>query len=109
MSPRSTSPTRSPSAPSVTRRLLERFVPTLPAGAADLRSPDERLAALTPREREVLTAVGRGLSNAEIAASLYLAEATVKTHLGHVFDKLGVKDRASAVAAAYERGVLGAQ
>nr|WP_269330281.1 response regulator transcription factor [Kineosporia babensis] len=63
--------------------------------------------ALSQREVEVLTLVARGRTNREIARALFVSEATVKTHLGHVFDKLGVKDRASAVATAYERGVLG--
>jgi DNA-binding NarL/FixJ family response regulator len=63
---------------------------------------------LSGREREVLALVARGRSNREIARSLFVSEATVKTHLGHVYDKLGVKDRAAAVAVAYERGVLGA-
>ena len=63
--------------------------------------------ALSPREIDVLTLVARGRTNREIARTLFVSEATVKTHLGHVFDKLGVKDRASAVATAYERGVLG--
>jgi DNA-binding NarL/FixJ family response regulator len=62
---------------------------------------------LSGREREVLALVARGRSNREIARALFVSEATVKTHLGHVYDKLGVKDRAAAVATAYERGVLG--
>jgi DNA-binding NarL/FixJ family response regulator len=62
---------------------------------------------LSSREREVLALVARGRSNREIARALFVSEATVKTHLGHVYDKLGVKDRAAAVATAYERGVLG--
>jgi DNA-binding NarL/FixJ family response regulator len=62
---------------------------------------------LSSREREVLALVARGRANREIARALFVSEATVKTHLGHVYDKLGVKDRAAAVAVAYERGVLG--
>ncbi|WP_279307887.1 response regulator transcription factor [Mumia quercus] len=62
---------------------------------------------LSDREAEVLTLVARGRSNREIATSLFVSEATVKTHLGHVYEKLGVKDRAAAVATAYERGLLG--
>ena len=93
-------------APSATKRLLERFVPTLPADVSQLRSPDERLAALTEREREVLTAVGRGLTNAEIAATLFLAEATVKTHIGHILAKLNLRDRVQMVVLAYDTGLV---
>ncbi|WP_406092392.1 response regulator [Streptomyces sp. NBC_01013] len=63
--------------------------------------------ALSAREREVVGLVARGTSNREIAAELFISEATVKTHLTHVFAKLGAKDRAEAVAVAYERGILG--
>lgn len=63
--------------------------------------------ALSDREVEVLTLVARGRSNREIARALFVSEATVKTHLGHIYEKLGVNDRASAVATAYDRGLLG--
>ncbi|MFJ8748023.1 response regulator [Streptomyces sp. NPDC102441] len=63
--------------------------------------------SLSAREREVLRLVAKGTSNREIAAELFISEATVKTHLTHVFAKLGAKDRAAAVAVAYERGILG--
>ncbi|MEV0488797.1 response regulator transcription factor [Streptomyces atratus] len=63
--------------------------------------------ALSAREREVLELVAKGTSNREIAAELFISEATVKTHLTHIFAKLGAKDRAAAVATAYERGILG--
>ncbi|MEU0301029.1 response regulator transcription factor [Streptomyces sp. NPDC006175] len=63
--------------------------------------------SLSTREREVLRLVAKGTSNREIAAELFISEATVKTHLTHVFAKLGAKDRAAAVAVAYERGILG--
>ncbi|MET7986747.1 MULTISPECIES: response regulator transcription factor [unclassified Streptomyces] len=63
--------------------------------------------SLSAREREVLVLVARGTSNREIARELFISEATVKTHLTHVYGKLGVKDRAAAVATAYERGILG--
>lgn len=89
-------------APSATKRLLERFVPTLPDDPASLRTPDERLAVLTEREREVLTCVGRGLTNAEIAGTLYMAEATVKTHIGHILAKLQLRDRVQMVVLAYD-------
>nr|WP_097188675.1 response regulator transcription factor [Ornithinimicrobium cerasi] len=100
-------------APSTTRRLLERFLPELPdAGresdaAAERRSAAARLGPLTGREREVLEAVGRGLSNTEIAAELFLAEATVKTHIGRVLSKLGLRDRVHMVITAYETGLVG--
>ncbi|MDQ3591762.1 MAG: response regulator transcription factor, partial [Actinomycetota bacterium] len=84
--------------PTITRRLVERF----------LRSPATSglLDDLTQRERDVLRLVGRGLSNQEIAAELVLGEATVKTHLGHVFTKCGLRDRAQAVVLAYESGLV---
>ncbi|MGH3350879.1 MAG: response regulator [Nocardioides sp.] len=74
--------------------------------ASRLRSPGPS-AQLSPREREVLTLVARGTTNRTIAATLFVSEATVKTHLAHIFDKLTVKDRAAAVAKAYDRGILG--
>jgi ATP/maltotriose-dependent transcriptional regulator MalT len=63
--------------------------------------------SLSTREREVLRLVAKGTSNREIAAVLFVSEATVKTHLTHIYGKLGVKDRAAAVAVAYDRGILG--
>jgi DNA-binding NarL/FixJ family response regulator len=74
--------------------------------AAHVRAPGAA-AALSAREREVLVLVARGRSNRVIAEELFVSEATVKTHLQHVFDKLDVNDRASAVARGYERGILG--
>ncbi|MFS0697312.1 response regulator [Streptomyces nitrosporeus] len=83
--------------PAVASRLVTRVrTPAGPAGEA-----------LSAREREVLALVARGTSNREIAAVLFISEATVKTHLTHVFAKLGAKDRAAAVAVGYERGILG--
>jgi DNA-binding NarL/FixJ family response regulator len=87
--------------PSVTRRLLERYVT---AGPGPL--PDPRLKRLTDREREVLSLVARGLSNAEIAGRLHLGETTVKTHVGRTLAKLGVRDRIGAVVWAYESGLI---
>jgi DNA-binding NarL/FixJ family response regulator len=87
--------------PSLTRRLVERFVQGPPPG----RRP-AALETLTDRETEVLTLVGRGLSNAEIARELFLGEATVKTHLGRVLTKLGLRDRVQAVVTAYETGLV---
>jgi len=89
-------------APSVTRRLVEAFVRRPPPGQA---VPPE-LAELTGREREVLTLIARGLSNAEIAAELVVSGATVKTHVNRVFAKLGVRDRVQAVVLAYESGLV---
>ncbi len=93
-------------APSATRRLLERFVPMMPGQGSGGASPEERLAVLTEREREVLTLVGTGLTNSEIAGSLYLAEATVKTHIGHILAKLNLRDRVGMVVFAYDTGLV---
>ncbi len=93
-------------APSATRRLLERFVPELPSSPDALRTAAERLEPLTEREREVLTAVAQGLTNAEIAQTLFLAEATVKTHIGHILAKLAVRDRVGMVVFAYDTGLV---
>jgi DNA-binding NarL/FixJ family response regulator len=98
-------------APSTTRRMLERFAQHLPEPGQDpggVRADAERrLEPLTEREREVLVAVGRGLTNTEIAAELYLAEATVKTHIGRILHKLGLRDRVQMVITAYETGLVG--
>ena len=89
-------------APRITRRLIEEFA-RRPAGA----DPDPAaLARLTAREREALELMARGLSNAEMAASLYVSEHTVKTHVGNVLAKLGLRDRIQAVILAYEVGVV---
>ncbi|WP_330358667.1 response regulator transcription factor [Streptomyces chartreusis] len=90
-------------APSITRRLVERFA-TDPAIHAPAVPAD--LASLTPREREVLTLLGRGLSNTELAARLTLSEATVKSHVARIFAKLSLRDRAQAVVLAYETGLV---
>jgi DNA-binding NarL/FixJ family response regulator len=92
-------------APSITRRLVERFArPAGPEGPA--ARPPEALASLTPREREVLLLMARGLSNGELAERLTLSEATVKTHVARVLDKLGLRDRVQAVVLAYECGLV---
>ena len=88
-------------APSVTRRVIEEFARRPSPGA-----PPANLAELTPRELEVLRLVARGLSNAEIAASLVVSETTVKTHVAHLLQKLGLRDRIQAVVLAYESGVV---
>jgi DNA-binding NarL/FixJ family response regulator len=88
--------------PSVTRRLLEEFTARRPPAA---REP-AALALLTTREREVLDLVVRGRSNTEIAQALVVAETTVKTHVAHTLDKLGLRDRVHAVVYAYEHGLV---
>jgi DNA-binding NarL/FixJ family response regulator len=87
-------------APSVTRRLIEEFARRAPA------VKPAALDQLTEREREVLVLMARGLSNAEIARTLFVAETTVKTHVGRVLHKLGLRDRAQAVVLAYESGLV---
>jgi DNA-binding NarL/FixJ family response regulator len=89
-------------APSITRRLIERFVHRDQAAAV---APRE-LSTLTAREREVLTLMARGLSNAELADRLHLSEATVKTHVARILSKLELRDRVQAVVLAYETGLV---
>jgi DNA-binding NarL/FixJ family response regulator len=89
-------------APSITRRLVERFAPR-PAGP---RVPGRDLSVLTPRELEVLGLIGQGLSNAELAATLTLSEATVKTHVVRILGKLDLRDRVQAVVLAYQTGLI---
>jgi DNA-binding NarL/FixJ family response regulator len=89
-------------APSVTRRLIEEFVRSGPART----EPPEGLSELTARELEVLEAIARGLSNAEIAKELFVSETTVKTHVAHVLMKLSLRDRVQAVVLAYESGLV---
>ena len=90
-------------APSVTRRLLDQFASRLPAVRETRRR--RGLDTLTERELEVLAHVARGLSNAEIAAELVVSETTVKTHVGNLLAKLGLRDRVQAVVFAYETGL----
>jgi DNA-binding NarL/FixJ family response regulator len=87
--------------PSITRRMIEVYLDRRPAAP-----PSELLAGLTPREREILVLLGRGLSNREIAAGLVVSEATVKTHVARVLMKLQLRDRVQAVIFAYESGVV---
>jgi DNA-binding NarL/FixJ family response regulator len=89
-------------APSVTRMLIESFA-RRPAAAVTAPS---RLASLTAREKDILLLVARGRSNAEIARELFVGEATVKTHIGHLLAKLGLRDRVQAVILAYETGLV---
>ena len=89
-------------APSVSRRLVEVFVRRPPPGGV----ASESIAGLTEREREVLELIGRGLSNAEIAARLFVSGATVKTHVNRILSKLGLRDRVQAVVLAYETGLV---
>ena len=94
--------------PRVTRRMLELFSDRLPESAPSGEggvAPE--LESLTPRELEVLTLIGQGLSNAEIAASLVVSEATVKTHVGNVLAKTGSRDRVQAVVLAHATGLVG--
>jgi DNA-binding NarL/FixJ family response regulator len=96
-------------APSVTRRLLDTFGPHIPDPAVaenQARATDNLLAPLTEREREILVEVAHGRSNAEIAARLYLSDATVKTHVGRVLAKLGLRDRVQVVVLAYDVGLV---
>ena len=89
-------------APTVTRRLIEEFVRRPPPGEAQV----DRLAGLTEREREVLELIARGRSTAEIAGTLVVSGATVKTHVNRIFAKLGLRDRVQAVVLAYETGLV---
>jgi DNA-binding NarL/FixJ family response regulator len=89
-------------APTVTRRLVEQFVRQRPHKSAAA----QRLQVLTDRETEVLRLVARGMSNAEIAGTLFLGESTIKTHVGHILDKLALRDRVQAVILAYEAGLV---
>lgn len=91
-------------APSATRRLIDQFASQLPTGQV---KPDARLGVLTDREREVLEEVARGANNTEISQRLYMAEGTVKTHIGRLLSKLDARDRVGLVLIAYECGIRG--
>ena len=93
-------------APSTTRRLLDRLITPLPEEQLVESAQASAISALTDREREVLMAMARGRSNQEIAGDLFVAEATVKTHVGRILAKLGARDRVQAVVTAYETGVV---
>jgi DNA-binding NarL/FixJ family response regulator len=89
-------------APTLTRRLIEHFIQRPPPGV----TPPRGLDTLTDREREVLILLARGQSNAEIATALFLGEATIKTHIGRILQKLDLRDRVQAVVFAYESGLI---
>jgi DNA-binding NarL/FixJ family response regulator len=90
--------------PRVTKRMLDLFGSALPTEAPPVTA--DAADALTPRERDVLGAIAQGLSNSEIAATFFLTESTVKTHVGRVLFKLGLRDRVHAVIFAYENGLV---
>ena len=92
--------------PRVTRRLLEEYAQVLPQAPGQRQQQYPKLAALTEREREVLIAVARGMSNTEIAACLFVSEATVKSHVGRILSKLALRDRVQVVVLAYEAGLI---
>jgi DNA-binding NarL/FixJ family response regulator len=95
--------------PRVTRRLLEEYAQQLPVADGDAEAGVDRypqLSSLTEREREVLEVVAQGLSNIEIATSLYVSETTVKSHVGRILAKLGLRDRVQIVVLAYESGLV---
>ncbi|WP_026555295.1 response regulator [Arthrobacter sp. 35W] len=93
-------------APSTTRRLLDHVAPLLTAPSPAKDAHAAAVESLTAREREVFGLIAQGLSNPEIAAALFVSEATVKTHVGHILAKLGARDRVQVVVIAYETGVV---
>jgi DNA-binding NarL/FixJ family response regulator len=94
-------------APTITRRLIEDFVRRPAPGGTGAGGTAPRIDRLTPREQEVLQLIGQGLNNTEIGETLFVGEATVKTHVGRVLMKLDLRDRVQAVIYAYEIGLVG--
>jgi DNA-binding NarL/FixJ family response regulator len=92
--------------PSVTERVLAAYRSAAPARDDGATA---RIEELTPRERDVLRLIGRGASNTEIAESLFVSEATVKSHIGHIFTKLDLRDRAAAIVFAFDHGLVAPQ
>jgi DNA-binding NarL/FixJ family response regulator len=92
--------------PAVTGRVLATYRRAAPAGGGDRAAPDAR-QLLTAREQAVLQLIGRGHTNAEIAESLVISELTVKSHIGHIFTKLDLRDRAAAIVYAFDHGIVG--
>jgi DNA-binding NarL/FixJ family response regulator len=92
--------------PRVTRRLLDTFAHQLPPNASDARVDERQLEQLTEREREVLIQMAEGLSNAEIAQHLFVSEATVKSHVGKILAKLGLRDRVQVAVFAFQTGLV---
>jgi DNA-binding NarL/FixJ family response regulator len=92
--------------PAVTGRVLATYRSATPVGDDGAA---ERIAELTPRERDVLRLIGRGATNTEIAESLFVSEATVKSHIGHIFTKLDLRDRAAAIVFAFDHGLVARQ
>lgn len=94
-------------APSTTRRLLEHVAPMLSAPSVERTAHSAAVDTLTAREREIFGLMATGLSNPELAQKLFVSEATIKTHVGHILAKLGARDRVQAVVIAYETGAVG--
>jgi DNA-binding NarL/FixJ family response regulator len=93
-------------APAITRRLIDRFATVLPAATTGEGPDDDAISSLTDRELDVLRLIAKGCSNAEIAQQLFVAETTVKTHVGRLLTKLDLRDRVQAVVFAYESGLV---
>jgi DNA-binding NarL/FixJ family response regulator len=91
--------------PGVTERVLQTYRSSAPSA----KEISDRIAELTQREAEVLQLIGRGMTNAEIAGELFISEVTVKSHVGHIFTKLGLRDRAAAIVFAFDNGLVAPQ
>ena len=91
--------------PGVTERVLQTYRSSAPSA----KETSDRIGELTQREAEVLQLIGRGMSNTEIAGDLFISEVTVKSHIGHIFTKLGLRDRAAAIVFAFDNGLVAPQ